>query len=72
MAKPTLSPDKWVYKGETIDYWIIPEHCLLLVGYDENDYIFCDSWKKNNYTYYPKEKTVAAYKDMYSQAIIIK
>lgn len=72
MAKPTLSPDKWVYKGETIDYWIIPEHCLLLVGYDENNYIFCDPWKKNNYTYYPKEKTVAAYRGMYSQAIIIK
>lgn len=72
MAKPTLSPDKWTFEGKTIDYWVIPEHCLLLVGYDENNYIFCDPWKNNDYTYYPKEKTITAYKGLYSQAIVIK
>ena len=72
MAKPTLSPDKWNFGGETIDYWVIPEHCLVLVGYDENNYIFCDPWKRDKLTYYSKEKTVTAYKGLYSQAIIIK
>lgn len=71
MQKPEESPKKWDYNGTHIDYWMRPEHCLLLVGYNEDSYIFCDPWKKENYTYYKKDKVVTAYKGEYSQAVII-
>ncbi len=71
MQKPEKSPQKWNYNGTYIDYWMRPEHCLLLVGYNEDSYIFCDPWKKENYTYYKKDKVVTAYKGEYSQAVII-
>lgn len=71
MQKPEESPQKWNYNGTYIDYWMRPEHCLLLVGYNEDSYIFCDPWKKENYTYYKKDKVVTAYKGEYSQAVII-
>ncbi len=71
MQKPEESPKKWDYNGTHIDYWMRPEHCLLLVGYNKDSYIFCDPWKKENYTYYKKDKVVTAYKGEYSQAVII-
>lgn len=71
MQKPEESPQKWNYNGTYIDYWMRPEHCLLLVGYNEDSYIFCDPWKKENYTYYKKDKVVTAYKGEYSQAVVI-
>ena len=71
MQKPEESPQKWDYNGTYIDYWMRPEHCLLLVGYNEDSYIFCDPWKKENYTYYKKDKVVTAYKGEYSQAVVI-
>ena len=40
-------------------------------GYNKDSYIFCDPWKKENYTYYKKDKVVTAYKGEYSQAVII-
>lgn len=71
MQKPEESPQRWDYNGTYIDYWMRPEHCLLLVGYNEDSYIFCDPWKKENYTYYKKDKVVTAYKGEYSQAVVI-
>ncbi len=52
-------------------YWISPCHCLLLVGYDKDNYIFHDPLV-NAYTKYPKSKVRAAYKGMMSQALVIE
>ncbi len=40
MATP-YNGNRWTYNGKTIQ-WIAPEHCLLLVGYDDEHYIFND------------------------------
>ena len=37
--KPWYNGDHWYYNGKKIQ-WIAPEHCLLLVGYDDEHYIF--------------------------------
>lgn len=60
----------WNYNGKTIN-WIAPEHCLLLVGYDDNHYIFNDPLKYTAFTYYSKEAVETAYRGLYSQAIVL-
>ena len=53
------------YNGRKIPYgdgyiqWIAPEHCLLLVGYDDNNYIFHDP-QEHAYTYYGKDDVTRA------------
>ena len=50
-------------------------HCLVLVGYDEENYYFNDSLKRgkdgSSYVVYPKEKTEKAYRLLDRQAIAI-
>lgn len=51
--------------------WVAPEHCLLLVGYDDNNYIFNDPLQTQPLKYYSKSSVEAAYKGLFSQAIVI-
>ena len=60
----------WSYNGRRIE-WVQPEHCLLLVGYDEKHYIFNDPQKSGPLTYYTKESVETAYKAQFSQAVVI-
>lgn len=69
--KPPYVSRTWINNGTQID-WIAPEHCLLLVGYDDNHYIFNDPLRYTGLTYYSKEAVEAAYKGLYEQAIVIE
>lgn len=69
MNPPYIS-SSWYYNGKTIQ-WIAPEHCLLLVGYDDNHYIFNDPLQ-NKQTYYNKVSVENAYAGLGRQAVIIK
>ena len=61
---------EWILpNGETFT-WKSPEHCLLLVGYDEKYYYFNDPMEGKN-TAYAKADAEAAYKELYSQALAI-
>lgn len=69
MAPP--HPGKtWTYNGKSIT-WIAPLHCLLLVGYDDNHYIFNDPLKTNAPTYYSKEAVELAYNGISKQAMVL-
>ncbi len=70
MAEP-FEGKTWEFEGETFT-WIRPEHCLLLIGYNEENYAFCDPMHEESVTYYPKAKTETAYTALHSQAIIIE
>ncbi|MGN0492786.1 MAG: C39 family peptidase [Acutalibacteraceae bacterium] len=65
------------YTGREISYngkiipWIAPEHCLLLVGYDDYNYIFRDPLKTETVTYYSKQSVNTAYLGMGAQAAVI-
>lgn len=50
--------------------WISPEHCLLLVGYDNEYYYFNDS-RQGKQTAYLKREVEIAYESMLSQAVVI-
>ena len=60
----------WEYNGRTIR-WVQPEHCLLLVGYDDNNYIFNDPLQHKQ-TYYSKASVETAYNALGKQAIVIQ
>ena len=70
MKSPYVSRT-WIYNGTQIN-WVAPEHCLLLIGYDDNHYIFNDPLKYTGLTYYSKEAVEVAYKGLYEQAIVIE
>lgn len=67
---PPKVGSSWVYDGRRIN-WIVPEHCLLLVGYDENNYIFNDPLQTSAPTYYSKSSVEAAYLGLHCQAVVI-
>ena len=69
MAAP-VTGSTWIYEGTTIQ-WISPMHCLLLVGYNEEYYIFNDPLKSEPLTYYSKEAVEAAYEGLFQQAIVV-
>lgn len=69
MQKP-FEGKTWEYGGESIT-WIRPEHCLLLIGYTKDSYVFCDPLKTESTTSYPKESVETAYEGLNSQAVVI-
>lgn len=50
--------------------WIAPEHCLLLVGYDDRCYIFNDPQQSAEY-HYIRADVEAAYQALGRQAVVI-
>ena len=64
------------YNGRKIPYgnsyiqWIAPEHCLVLVGYDDNNYIFNDPQRQAK-IYYGKDDVTRAYLGLGAQAVVI-
>ena len=46
-----------------------PEHALLLIGYDDENYYFSDSLQEDEVTAYSKEAVETAYASMYQMAI---
>lgn len=50
--------------------WIYPMHCLVLIGYDADSYIFNDPWA-GECTAYDKESVELAYTTLYEQAIVL-
>lgn len=49
--------------------WRSNEHCLLLVGYDGEEYIFNDPWQNNGIVRHNKALVEDRYASQYSQAI---
>lgn len=70
MNPPYIS-STWMFNGQKIK-WVAPEHCLLLVGYDENNYIFNDPLQNQALTFYSKSSVETAYQGLYKQAVVIK
>jgi len=70
--RPPQAGDPWIDKdtGKRV-VWIVPMHCLLLIGYDKDFYYFNDPLQKKMCSY-KKSKVKAAYKGMHKQAVVIK
>ncbi len=56
--------------SDSVFQWISPMHCLVMVGYDENNFYFNDPQECKNMAY-NKEDTDKAYNDLGENALII-
>lgn len=59
----------WRYRGSRIE-WKSPEHCLVLIGYNEDEYIFNDPLTCEC-QHYKKEIAEKQYLEMGQQAVVI-
>ena len=61
-------PGKLQDTGETFT-WISNEHCMLLVGYDEENYYFNDPYDSHGLISYPKTLAEDRHKAQYEMAV---
>ncbi|MDD3367570.1 MAG: C39 family peptidase [Lachnospiraceae bacterium] len=69
---PTIIGPDWRLKssGETFT-WISNEHCMLLVGYDDENYYFNDPWKNHGTIGYAKSLIEQRHREQHSMAVVI-
>lgn len=69
--EPT-SPGNVIYHEDgTSTQWISREHCLVLVGYDNENYYFNDPYENQGVVQYPKEVVEARYQELGCQTVVI-
>ena len=68
--QPVNGGTRWYLPDGSEFYWKSPEHCLLLVGYDEAYYYFNDPQEGKDVAY-PKADVEKAYAELGSQALAI-
>lgn len=72
MKEPITGPSWKLYDtGETFT-WISNEHCMLLVGYDEEGYYFNDPYEGHGVIRYPKETVMARHEAQYGMAVGVR
>ncbi len=69
MREPVIGP-RWKLPdtGEVFT-WVSNEHCMLLVGYDEEGYYFNDPYDNNGLIRYPKEVVEDRHRAQHMQAV---
>lgn len=72
MREPVTGPQWRLLETGEVFTWISNEHCMLLVGYDEDGYWFNDPYDNNGVIRYPKELTENRYRAQYMQAVGIR
>ena len=63
--------DSWELPSGDIFTFIRPEHALLLIGYDKENFYFSDSLDERQVVAYSKDCTQTAFEGMGSQSIVI-
>lgn len=72
MKEPILGPDWTLFESKEKFTWISNEHCLLLVGYDEEKYYFNDPYEGHGLIGYPRAMVEARHKAQYCMAVGVK
>lgn len=68
----TRKGHSWILPDGSWFTFIRPEHALVLIGYNEDSYIFVDSLADGKTTAYPREAVEKAYAALYAQAVVIR
>lgn len=71
MREPIVGPEWTLDNGEPFT-WISNEHCMLLVGYDDENYIFNDPHENNGVISYEKTLVENRHSAQYMQAVGLK
>jgi len=71
MRDPIVGPQwKLLDTGETFT-WISNEHCMLLVGYDEDSYYFNDPYNSNGTVKYHKNLVTKRWEELGKQSVVL-
>lgn len=70
--KSSFYGNSWVVPNGEYFTFVCPEHALILVGYDEESYYFCDPMAEEDIVSYCKDDCEQAYSALYSQMIKIR
>lgn len=70
MKEPWQS-DTWQLDDGTKFTWLAGEHCLVLVGYDEDRYYFNDPYENHGVIGYDKRVVEARYRELGYQAVAV-
>lgn len=70
MKKP-YEGNSWILPDGRTFTFISPEHALILIGYDDSSYYFCNPQSDEKVVSYPKTDCETAYNAMYRQAVAI-
>lgn len=71
MREPIVGP-AWTLDNGDEFVWTSNEHCMLLVGYDEDNYIFNDPHENNGVISYEKSLVKDRHRAQYMQAVGVK
>ncbi|MDD3361004.1 MAG: C39 family peptidase [Hespellia sp.] len=69
MREPITGPEWRLSDSGDVFTWISNEHCMLLVGYDEEQYYFNDPYENHGVIGYAKEIVKSRYDAQHCQAI---
>ena len=71
--EPTCPGNEWIAvdSGRTVR-WISPEHCMVLVGYDEDKYYFNDPYESNGLVSYSKSLVEKRFQELGYQSVVIQ
>ncbi|MFI3237067.1 MAG: C39 family peptidase [Lachnospiraceae bacterium] len=72
MPIPEENLNHWILPNGRDFTWIGNEHCLLLVGYDDDNYYFNDPWHNHGCCPYPKELVEKRHKEQGMYAVSLK
>ena len=69
MREPIVGPE-WKLLDTGADFtWISNEHCMLLVGYDDDGYYFNDPYESHGLVHYPKQLVEKRHQAQYGMAV---
>lgn len=69
--KETIPGPDWQLSDGSLFSWISNEHCMLLVGYDENAYYFNDPWHGHGCIAYERKLTEKRHREQYAMAVTV-
>lgn len=72
MREPIMGPEWKLLDTEEVFTWISNEHCMLLVGFDEEGYYFNDPYENNGVIRYPKDIVEDRHRAQHMQAVGVK
>ncbi len=69
--KETIPGPDWQLSDGSLFSWISNEHCMLLVGYDEDCYYFNDPWHNHGCIGYEKKLVERRHREQYAMAAAV-
>ena len=72
MREPIAGPEWQLFDKEETFTWISNEHCMLLVGYDEEGYYFNDPHENRGLIHYEKDLLLNRHAAQYNMAVGVK